>query len=188
MAKEGKTALTADEAKEKLTSAKEKLMAAKDAMKDFCKENKLKASEDHSNNEDAKVAKKWKKLNDEVVEKQARVEKYTAAVKEAKKSGGGIKAKYTYPKEVKTGEDKKKFRTETRAKAKKAGVSVDEYLKDPAKYADAIAKKSKKADKEEGKKKKKKTEEAAPAATAPAAEGEKKKKKKPAAEKTESED
>jgi hypothetical protein len=172
--KEGKS-LTAEEAKEKLTSAKEKLMEAKDALKAFCKENGVKATEDHSDHDDEKLAKKWKKLKAEVDEKQARVEKYTTASKDAKKSGGGgVKGKYNYPKDVKNGADKKKYRTEIRAKAKKAGVTVDEYLKDPEKHAAAAEKPSKKDKKKEKKNKKAEKTEEAPKETS-----EKKKKKKP---------
>lgn len=169
MAKEGKT-LTADEAKEKLTSAKEKLIAAKDDLKKFCKENGIKASEDHSDHDDEKIAKKWKKLRSEVDEKEARVEKYQALSKETKKSkgGGAKKAKYSYPKECKTSADKKQYRTTVRAKTKKLGITVDEYLADPEKAEAKLAKmkgtdkkekKGKKDEEKPAKKKAKKTEE-----------------------------
>lgn len=156
-----KPKLSADEAKAKLASAKEKLIEAKDALASFCKENKLKKSEDHSTNEDAKIAKGWKKRKDAVDEQQARVEKYQGIYKEAKKSGKGIKAKYTYPKDVKTSEDKKKYRAEIRGKAKRAGCTVEEFLADPEKYEKILKAKSEKSEsskkkKEEPKKKKKK--------------------------------
>lgn len=172
-----KEKLSAEEIKEKLSSAKEKAQEAKDALKAFCKENGLKKDEDHSSHEDEKIAKKFKALKAEVDEKAQRVQKWTAKLKETKKSGkgGGIKAKYTYPKDVTSSADKKKYRSETRSKAKRAGCTVEEYLADPAKYDKILkdAKKEKESKKaEKGEKKKKSGEEKT-----------EKKKKKPAAEK-----
>lgn len=160
-----KKKLSAPEVKEKLGRAKERLAEAKDALSKFAKENGLKKGEDHSNNEDAKVAKGYKKVKAELEEASGRVDKYSAMYKEAKKSSGGgagIKAKYNYPKEVKTGDDKKKYRAETRAKAKKLGITPDEFLKDvegnnkKVKALKAEEKPEKKKKKDEPKKKKKK--------------------------------
>lgn len=169
-----KEKLSAEEVKEKLSSAKEKLAEAKDALASFCKENGLKKGEDHSSHDDEKIAAKYKKLKAEVDEKNQRVEKWNSKYKDSKKSGkgGGIKAKYTYPKEVKTSDDKKKYRSETRSKAKRAGCTVEEYLADPGKYAKLLEKKkvAKKASKEEAapaKKKKKPVKEKAPATSGP---------------------
>lgn len=165
-----KKKLSADEVKEKLGRAKERLAEAKDAVSKFAKENGLKKGEDHSNNEDPKIAKGYKKVKAEMDEAAGRVDKYTSMYKDSKKSSSGVagvKAKYNYPKEVKTGDDKKKYRAETRAKAKKLGITVDEFLKDvegnnkkvkALKSEDKPAKKKKK-DAPEKKKKKPKDEE-----------------------------
>lgn len=163
-----KKKLSAEEVKEKLGRAKERLAEQKDSLAKFCKDNGLKKGEDHSNHADAKISKGFKKVKAEVDEAVSRVDKYTGMYKEAKKAGGsgaGVKAKYAYPKEVKTGDDKKKYRAETRAKAKKLGITVDEYLKDvdgnnaklkklksdekPAKKKDEPKKKEKKKAKKE---------------------------------------
>lgn len=180
MAKEGKT-LTAEEAKEKLSKAKEKLIEAKEELASYCKNKGLKKNEDHSAHEEEKIAAGWKKRNAAVQEAEQKVDKATEAYKAAKKGGkkeggAGIKAKYSYPKDITTADDKKKYRQEVRAKAKKLGITVDEYLADPEKYNAKLKEvkkgKSEKPEKEEkpSKKKSKEKEEEKP----------KKKKKKPA--------
>lgn len=163
-----KKKLSADEVKEKLGRAKERLAEAKDAVSKFAKENGLKKGEDHSNNEDPKIAKGYKKVKAEMDEAAGRVDKYTSMYKDSKKSSSGVagvKAKYNYPKEVKTGDDKKKYRAETRAKAKKLGISVDKFLEDvegnnkKVKALKSEDKPAKKKKKEEPKKKKKSKED-----------------------------
>lgn len=135
MGKEGKKPLTAEEAEQKLASAKTKLQEAKDKFIGFCKKNGLKKEDDASNHEDEKIAKAWKKLKAEMVEAADRVEKYQALYKQSKKKNLPVKAaKYSYPKDVTSGEDKKKYRQLVRSKAKKLSITVDDYLADPEKY------------------------------------------------------
>lgn len=142
-------------AKENLASTKEELAVAQAEKKAFEKENKLAKGEDHS---ESKVGKKWTKLNDQVQKKLKAIEDIKAYMSEnkPKKEKAGRVTSYTYPADVVTAGDKKKYRAKMRAEAKKADK------------ADAPAGESKK---------KKKTVEAPAETEAP-----KKKKKKVVAE------
>lgn len=134
--KPGKSAqATPEELEQKLISSKEKFQAAKDALISFNKSNGLKKDEDASNHEDEKIAKKWKKLKADMTESASRVKKYEELFKASRKKNVAPKpAKYNYPAEVTTGEDKKKYRQVVRQKAKKLSITVDEYLVNPDKF------------------------------------------------------
>lgn len=135
MSTEKGKALSVEEAQEKLIAAKEKMVEAKDALVAFNKANGLKKGEDASNHEDAKIAKSWKKLKETLDDRAKRVEKYQALTKGAKKTGQAPKAaKYNYPADVTSGDDKKKYRSLVRQKSRKLGITTDEYLANPAKY------------------------------------------------------
>jgi hypothetical protein len=154
-------AKTPEEIKERLSNAKEKVLTTKDALKAFVKENGLKKGEDHSKNEDSKIAKKFVKLTQDVADAEARVEKYQELLKGSKgaakkSSGGGAKTTYVYPAGVETAEDKKKFRAETRSKCKKLGITTEEYMTAPSKYDKMAKAASKAAPKEEAAKPSKK--------------------------------
>lgn len=142
---------TREELKAELASNKEELGVAKEELKAFEKANSLKKGEDHSAN--AKVGKKWTKLNDMVTKKTKAVEDARAAVTAAKPEAKTRETNYVYPKEIETAADKKKFRAKARAEKKKA-------LKDAEKGTTGGDKKAKKpeaaAPVEETKKKKKK--------------------------------
>lgn len=123
----------------KETSTQE-LGEARSEFKAFLKDTGLKRGKNYS--KDKSHGKAWSALNSKIEDLEARRKAAIAYMKEnkpAKGSVGGHKpAKYNYPAEVEGIEDKdekqlamKKFRTLTRAKAKKAKVSVDEYLADP---------------------------------------------------------
>lgn len=132
--------VSVDELKEQLVETKTKLSDARKEMNAFCKENKLKKAKDHSDHKDKKIATAYKKLQKAIekleAERDALQEKFKASKPKAERN-----TKYDYP-EGMTADDRKKFRQETRVKAKRAGVDVDEYLSDPAKY-DAIIKENK---------------------------------------------
>lgn len=137
--------LTYQSAKEELPSAKEERDVAKQELQDFLKANKLKKGEDHSKNPDKKIAKGFKAVKELYEGKQKRVETLISFIKENKPAPSERESKYNYPKGVETSADKKKFRSIMRGKAKKAGVSLDKYLADPAKYAAKVAEAEQKA-------------------------------------------
>jgi hypothetical protein len=161
----------ADE-KPKLTPAEksarvEKKLAAKQLeMKDFLKGNKLSSKEDHSKHKDKTIASAYKALKLELADLEAK--KIAAGGKKKKAGKAGVTAKYSYPATVKTSDDKKKYRTHIRGLAKKNGVTVEEVLKNVAKFEKATPakkeapakKKAKKAEAEEPAKKKKKAKPA----------------------------
>lgn len=146
----------ASEAKGTITKG---ISAARAELRDFMKDNGLKKAKDYS--ADKKHGKAFTKLTAAVEELETARKEAIQFMKDNKKKGksggGGSSAKYEYPKEVLEAEDvglaKKKFRTSTRTKANRAGVTVAEYLADPTKYADVKkekpAKKAKKAKDEE---------------------------------------
>jgi len=108
-----------EEATTAAETAKHEKKAARQALKEFEAEKGLKHREDHSENEDGKVAKQWKKLN-------AALQTAITAEEEAEKAAKDLKpkkereAKYDYPEGCVSAEQKKKFRAEARAAAKKA--------------------------------------------------------------------
>jgi hypothetical protein len=138
-----------EELKEKMTAAKEELKAAKEERRAFEKENKLAKGEDHSGNKD--FGKKWAKINETVKSKQEKVDKIQGDLDEVKAATASSRTTYTYPDDVKTAADKKKFRAKARAAKKRAEKGE----------AEPKAEKSSKKDKSEkseksGKKKKEK--------------------------------
>lgn len=153
-----------EEAQTKRAQLVEKLEAAKTDKKSFCKDNGLKTSETLANTH--KLHGKWSKFQNALTGVEAEIAEVDAWISsnkpEGKKSSGPKKEpkageafakKYTYPSDVTTEADKKKYRAAQRAAAKKAE-------KGTAAPAPAAKKKS-----------------AAPAPEAPAAKSDKKKKK-----------
>lgn len=173
--------LTYDSAKAQLGTKKEELKAKREELLAWLKEKGLKKSEDHSKNENEKIAKKFTRLTGEIKALEEETNKLRTFVKENKPKKERT-TKYQYP-EGATADEKKKIRQKNRVAAKQAGVSVAEYLENPAKYKEILEKKKKEKEakaEEKAKKKEKKAE-------APA-EGEKKKKKKPVVAKEEDDD
>ena len=138
---------------EELLKALEEKKAARKAvraeMNQFLSDNKLKMG-NHSNHEDAKIAKGWKKLQEKYDKAKAEVEALEVDVKAAKPKKER-EGKYDYPEDCVTADDKKKFRAKMRSKAKAAEKGE--------KKADKKAEKSDKA--EEGKKAEKKADKKA---------------------------
>ena len=120
---------------------------AKAALATYFKENKLKKTEDYS--EDAKHGKKVSRLESKVDKYSEELITINEAVKsykpgKAKKDAAPRNLKYDYPEDVKTAEQRKKYRIEQR-KAAKSGEEGSEAK--PAKAAKA--KKAKKETKAE---------------------------------------
>jgi hypothetical protein len=150
------------ERKEELTSLKEDAKQARKDFKNFCKEAKLDPEADSA--ADAKHGKKWTKLKalvDKTAKAVTETETWLTENKE-KKERTERASKYTYPPEITTAADKKKYRAQQRAAANK---------KDKGEAAGT---------EKVSKKKKKKTEEKAPEAAAPAKKSKKDKKEKKA--------
>jgi hypothetical protein len=140
-----------DEAIAAAATAKEEKKAARQALKEFEAEKGLKHREDHSENEDGKVAKQWKKLN-------AALQTAITAEEEAEAAGKALKpkkereAKYDYPEDCVTAEQKKKYRAEARAAAKKAAKGEAKAEKKEKASTEKVSEKSsKKAEKKEKK-------------------------------------
>lgn len=132
------------EAKEALSSAKEEKKAAFSELRAFEKENELAKGGDHS--KDAKVGKKWNKLNETYQKKKASVEELEGAVKETKSDKTARKTVYDYPADIKTAGEKKKYRAKMRAEKKRAA-------KGDKTAENGTEKKASKKDKKKGKKK-----------------------------------
>ncbi len=130
----------AETEKKASTGAKATYEAAKAELKAFMKENKIKEDTEVS---DKKIRKAYEAL-------QAKVDETKAAWKKEKGSSSGRRTQYEYPADVKTKEEKKKYRAAQRAAKKKA-----EKGEKPAKEKSA-AKSEKPV---EGKKKKKNTDD-----------------------------
>lgn len=142
----GKKFKTFEDATAAMETAKSGRKAAREALKQFEVDNKLKHREDHSG--DKKLGKQWSKLNDALQAQITAFEDAETASKELKPAKER-ESKYDYPADVTTAEQKKKYRTTQRAAAKKAEKEA------------AVPKKDK------AEKKAEKTPEAAPATEAP---------------------
>ena len=121
-------------ASEKATAARK---AARKEVEDFATANGLNAKKDHS--EDEKHGKAYKKLRKAWKEAKAAEEEALAAAK-ALKPASERNTTYTYPADVTTAEEKKKFRAKARAAAKAA-----EKAEAKGEKSDKPAKKDKKA-------------------------------------------
>lgn len=134
-------------------TAKNEKKAARQALKEFEAEKGLKHREDHSENEDGKVAKQWKKLN-------AALQTAITAEEEAEKASKDLKpkkereAKYDYPEDCVSAEQKKKYRAEARAAAKKAAKGEAKAEKAEKKEKVATEKTTEKSSKKDKKKEK----------------------------------
>ena len=145
--------LTLEEAVAALDTKKADAKTARLELKAFMKEHKIKEGETP---EDEKLAKKLNKLADAYTKAQAGVEKATEAVKGLKPKAARATT-YEYPEGMSAAE-KKKFRSQARAAAKKAAKAAEKG-DEPAKE-----KKSKKSEPEaeapaKDKKKKKQVED-----------------------------
>lgn len=143
---------------EAVETAKATRNAANESMQEFLKENKLKKG-DHSEHEDKKVAKEYKRIA--ASQKEARAA--FALAEEAAKALKPAKTRvttYEYPKEITTPEDKKRYRAKMRTAAKQKDKPEGEAKPKKKKTEEAAPEvTSKKSSKEgkEGKKKKKKS-------------------------------
>lgn len=112
---------------------------AKAALTDYFKENKLKKTEDYT--EDPKHGKKVTRLESKVDKYSDELNDINEAIKKLKpgkeKSSEPKKLKYDYPPEIKTAEQKKKYRIEQR-KLAKAGTTEGAKAK-PAKASKEVA-------------------------------------------------
>lgn len=149
--------LNYETAKTQLATVKESLSAKRTELTDWLKEKKLKKSEDHSKNENEKIAKKFTRLTAETKDLETKREELKKFVAENKPSKDRV-TKYAYP-DGATSDDKKKFRQNCRAAAKAAKVDLATYLGDVAKYekvaADARAARAAKSEEKVAKKEKK---------------------------------
>ena len=106
---------------------------AKAALTDYFKENKLKKTEDYT--EDPKHGKKVTRLESKVDKYSDELNDINEAIKKLKpgkeKSSEPKKLKYDYPPEIKTAEQKKKYRIEQR-KLAKAGTEEGKPAKTKA--------------------------------------------------------
>jgi len=125
----GKKFKTFEDATAAMDTAKSARKAAREALKQFEVDNKLKHREDHSG--DKKLGKQWSKLNDALQAQITAFEDAEAASKELKPAKQR-ESKYDYPADVTTAEQKKKYRTAQRAAAKKAEKEAAAPKKDKA--------------------------------------------------------
>lgn len=137
MAEEAKP--SKEELKAQLDAKKEELGAKRTEFTEFLKKNELKKGEDYSSHPDEKIAKSFRVKSKAIDALSAEVKELQGKAKEKSKGPAAPReAKYDYPEGL-TSDEKKKFRIKMRANAKKVGVDVDEYLKDPKKHAATIA-------------------------------------------------
>lgn len=108
--------LNLEQATEAQKNAKDALKAAKADLKAFRKENKIKPGEEPT---DEKLTKKFNKLVKAVEEAESELVKADTAIKELTPPKGRATT-YTYPEDVVTAADKKKYRAKMRRDAKKA--------------------------------------------------------------------
>lgn len=124
-----------------LETIKAQLAEARKSLAELEKENDLKKGNDYSKHPDEKVAKSWRVRSKKVDELSALYAdlkgKSTKKEKKEKAPAAPREVKYAYPEGI-NADEKKKFRIKQRSNAKKAGVELDTFLKDPAKYADVI--------------------------------------------------
>ena len=165
--------LTYDSAVKQLKGVKADLKEARNELNAFLKENKLKKTQDHS--KDKKHGKAYKALKATIKTLEEQRDDFQTFAKENKPKKERS-YKYGYPEDIKTGDDRKKFRTKMRAKAKAAGVTPDEYLTDMEGYDKKVA--ATKADKKAAKKKPAKKDKADKAEKSKGKKGKGKKKKK----------
>lgn len=125
-----------------LAAVKSELTAKRDEFQAWLKTNKLGRAKDYS--DDKKYGKKYTEFQTAINELTAKREELESASKPAKGSKrGGFTAKYEYPADVVTAEQKKAYRVKQRAAAKKAEKVVAKEEKA------AKAEKSSKNDKKE---------------------------------------
>lgn len=136
------------------TESKESIKVAKQALTDYYKDNKLKRTEDYS--EDKKHGKKISNLEKAVEKAQARLKSANEDVKELKVKTDR-KSKYDYPADVDTAEKRKKYRQEMR----KAAAGEGKPKKEKKEKVEKVEKASTKA-KKPSKKKPVDSEEDAP--------------------------
>lgn len=135
-----------EDAKALIADQKEIRSAAKEERKAYAKEHGLSIKEDHADNK--KHGKKWAQFTSAIDNANAQIEAAEAWIKENKPKGkgGNFASKYTYPEDIVTPEDKKKYRTRMRAAAAAAEKAA---AKGEAKGDSKKSKKSKKAAEEE---------------------------------------
>ena len=131
-----------EELKEKLLAAKEEAKAAKEERRAFEKENKLAKGEDHSGNKD--FGKKWTKINETVKSKQEKVDKIQSQLDAEKAATASSRTTYTYPDDVRTAADRKKYRAKARAAKKRAEKGEAEPKEKKEAKSEKKEKKSKK--------------------------------------------
>lgn len=113
-----KTFKTYEEALEAQGAAKEAVKDAKSALTDYYTKNKLKRTEDYT--DDAKHGAKVSKLQKEIdkaTDHLTDVNEQMKTLKAPKKEAKGREMKYEYPAECDTAEKRKKYRIEQRRKA-----------------------------------------------------------------------
>jgi len=161
-----KQELTYDSAKEQLVTVKTDLKTVLNERRALLKDNKLKKTEDHSKHKDKKIAKAYKDQTTSIDALEATKKELMDFMKANKPEKGERVTKYAYPDGF-DAEQRKKFRANCRAAAKRAKVSLEDYLVDPAKYdaADKEAKEKKAAEKKPAKKKEGKKDKADKAET-----------------------
>ena len=145
MAKKKKVELTYDSAKEELIAVKGSLKEVAEERRAFLKDNKLKKTEDHSKSKDKKIAAAYSKQQKAIDTLSDQKQELITFMKENKPKTERV-TKYAYPAGI-NAEERKKFRANCRASAKRAKVDLETYLADPEKHdkADTAAKPAKKA-------------------------------------------
>lgn len=139
---------------EELEAAKTARKAARGNLNDFLAEKKLKKV-DHSNHEDPKIAKAYNKLVAEVDKARANVEKLEVEVKESKPAPVKRAAKYNYPDDCTSKEDRKKFRATERAELRRVEKAEKKASEKGEKNADKKAPKKEEVSKKQEKTSKK---------------------------------
>ena len=130
--------------KKETTSAKSSVQAAREALESYCKTNKLKVGKTHSKNEGwVSLNKKLEKALEE--QKAANSSNKATKAKAPKGEGKGLSGRattYDYPADCITNADKKKYRTQQRAKKaqEEKGTKPKEEKVEKTKKAEAPAK------------------------------------------------
>lgn len=142
-----------EDLRKELDAAKEKRSAAREALKEFCKTNKIKEGVEASSIEKKDLRIKYKELRKAADEAKASVEALSAETKAAKPAKVR-ETKYDYPADCVTADQKKKFRSAQRAAEKRKAKEAAGGGKKEKPAKSEKTEKSAKAEKSDKKKKK----------------------------------
>lgn len=142
-----------EELNQEVITLKETIAEKKKEFDSFHGKHKLKINQDHASHPDEAVAKGFKKRKKELTDLRKQRDDLLEQIKGStpkKERSGGFTQKYTYPSNITTSGDKKKYRAEQRRLAKKDGkteakVEKKKESKIPAVEPEKVKKKSEKA-------------------------------------------